>query len=79
MKLLMLIGALVGFGVGFLFSLLRESPWPNVVWHACIAAYAAGMMLRWWGRRWEENLRHALVEREQAAVRSQTTSTPDSR
>lgn len=67
MKLLMLIGALVGFAVGFVFSLLKESPWPHVVWHACIAAYAAGMLLRWWGRRWETNLRLALIEKQSAA------------
>ncbi len=69
MKLLMLLGAILGFAIGFAFSLLQQSPWPRVVWHACVGAYLAGMLLRWWGRLWEKNLRLALVEREAATVR----------
>lgn len=69
MKMMMLTGAALGFGVGITFSLLRASPWPTVVWHASVAAYVAGMMFRWWGRHWTKNLRLALVEKQAAAVR----------
>lgn len=69
MKMMMLTGAAIGFGVGITFSLLRESPWPTVVWHACVAAYLAGMMFRWWGRHWTKNLRLALIEKQAAAVK----------
>lgn len=69
MKMMMLTGAALGFAVGITFSLLRQSTWPTVVWHACVAAYVAGMLFRWWGRHWTKNLRLALVEKQAAAVR----------
>jgi hypothetical protein len=72
MKMMMLTGAALGFAVGVTFSLLRQSTWPTVVWHACIAAYVAGMMFRWWGRHWTRNLRLALVEKQAAALREVT-------
>ena len=76
MKLLMLMGAILGFSVGCGVSLLQQSPWPNVVWHACLAAYASGMLLRWWGRTWERNLRLSLAEKHAAAVRASASPTP---
>lgn len=79
MKFLMMMGAMVGFGIGFGFSCLQKVPWPNVIWHACVAAYVAGMLLRWWGRLWEKNLRLALIEKEAANVRSEGPSTPTKR
>ncbi|MBL9128898.1 MAG: hypothetical protein JNL97_14700 [Verrucomicrobiales bacterium] len=66
---MMLTGAALGFGVGITFSLLRQSTWPTVIWHACVAAYVAGMLFRWWGRHWTKNLRLALVEKQAAAVK----------
>lgn len=75
MKLLMLLGAILGFGIGFAFSLMQESPWPRVVWHACVGAYFAGLLLRWWGRLWEKNLRLALVEKEAATARAENALT----
>lgn len=74
MKLLMLMGAVLGFGVGFGFSLVQESSWPSVVWRACAAAYAAGLVLRWWGRRWEANLRVALIEKHEAVLRAESAA-----
>lgn len=69
MKMMMLTGAALGFAVGITFSLLRQSTWPTVVWHACVAAYVAGILFRWWGGHWTKNLRLALVEKQAAAVR----------
>lgn len=77
MKLLMLVGAILGFGVGFGFSLLQQSPWPNMVWHACLAAYVSGMLLRWWGRTWERNLRLSLLEKHAADIRASTSTPPN--
>lgn len=76
MKMMMLTGAMLGFGVGVTFSLLRESPWPTVVWHACVAAYVSGLTFRWWARHWMKNLRLALVEKQAAAVRAATLPSP---
>lgn len=75
MKLLMLIGAVMGFGLGLFFSLVKECSWPSVLWRACAAAYLAALMLRWWGRRWEKNLRLALIER-QATEDAASTQPP---
>lgn len=79
MKLLMLMGAGLGFGLGFFLSLMRESSWPNVLWHACAGAYAAGWLLRWWGRRWEAGLRLALAEKQSDAARANHPANPPKR
>jgi hypothetical protein len=62
MKLLLLIGGLLGFGIGFLFSWAQESSWPDCLWHACLAAYLASLLMRWWGRAWRKGLEEALAE-----------------
>jgi hypothetical protein len=56
MKALLLIGGLLGFGIGLIFSWAQESAWPSCLWHASLAAYLASQMLRWWGRSWRKNL-----------------------
>jgi hypothetical protein len=70
MKALLLIGGLLGFGIGLTFSWVQESAWPSCLWHACLAAYLAGLLLRWWGRAWRKNLENVLSENQ-----SQTAST----
>ena len=64
MKSLLLIGGLLGFGIGLLFSWAGESPWPACLWHACLAAYLTGILMRWWGGAWRRNLEAALRERQ---------------
>jgi hypothetical protein len=64
MKSLLLIGGLLGFGIGLIFSWAQESAWPASLWHACLAAYLTGLMMRWWGRAWRDNLEKALLERQ---------------
>ena len=67
MKLLMIIGGLMGFLIGLLFGLAQHSQWPTVVWRSSVAALAAGMLMRWWGRIWAENLRQVYRERQAAS------------
>lgn len=62
MKALLLIGGLLGFGIGLIFSWAQESSWPSCLWHACLAAYLASMLLRWWGRAWRRNLEKSFAE-----------------
>jgi hypothetical protein len=64
MKSLLLIGGLLGFGIGLLFSWAGDSPWPACLWHASLAAYLTGVLLRWWGGAWRRNLEAALRERQ---------------
>ena len=62
MKLLQLIGGLLGFGIGMACSWARENPWSTCLWHASLAAYATGLMMRWWGRSLRKSLAEALNE-----------------
>ena len=75
MKLIMVLGGLIGFSIGVGFSWAQGSSWPSVIWRAAIAALLAGMLLRWWGRLWLKCLRNALLER-QSAAKSTVPSTP---
>jgi hypothetical protein len=63
MKSLLLIGGLLGFGIGFAFSWMRENAWPSTLWHACLSAYLTGLLLRWWGRAWFKSLNASINER----------------
>jgi hypothetical protein len=66
MKSLLLIGGMLGFAIGLLFSWAQDSSWPATLWRAAIAAYFTGIMMRWWGRAWRKNLEKALLERQSA-------------
>jgi hypothetical protein len=67
MRFLLLIGGLLGFAIGLIFSWAQASAWPTSLWHACVAAYVAGLLMRWWGRAWRKNLENALKERQTLA------------
>ena len=67
MKALMILGALIGFGIGLLLALSGHGTWPTAVFRAAAAAVAGGMLLRWWGRVWLQSLRAA---REQQMTQS---------
>jgi protein-S-isoprenylcysteine O-methyltransferase Ste14 len=73
MKLIMVLGGLIGFAIGFGFSWAQGSPWPSVVWRATLAALFAGILLRWWGRLWIQCLVQSQRER-QAALRKKRDS-----
>jgi hypothetical protein len=74
MKSLLLLGGLLGFGIGLLFSWAGESPWPTCLWHASLAAYVTSVLLRWWGSAWRRNLESALRERQAQAVAASVTA-----
>lgn len=82
MKLIMVLGGLVGFGIGFGFSWAQGSAWPSVVWRAAVTALIAGVLLRWWGRMWIKCLLDAQLERKALAVaaaaakKAESPSTP---
>jgi hypothetical protein len=63
MKSLMILGSIIGFVIGASFGLVAESSWPTSLWRACVAALAAGVLIRWWGRMWMNGLRDSLHQR----------------
>jgi len=63
MQLLMLLGGLIGFLIGVLLGAAQGSAWPGVLWRASVAAFLAGVVLRWWGRVWTRSLQQAQRER----------------
>jgi len=62
MKLLLLTGGLIGFGMGFGLGLVHEQSLPHALAHACIALYVGAMLMRWWGRVWIKALEDARQE-----------------
>jgi hypothetical protein len=64
MKLLLLLGGALGFGIGLFFSRAQENSWTYCLWHGCLAAYAGGWLMGWWGRAWQSNLKETALERQ---------------
>jgi hypothetical protein len=70
MKLLLIIGGFLGFGIGLLFNWSGQSAWPSSLWRACLTAYAAAILMKWWGLAWRKSLHDSIREREAAAESS---------
>lgn len=70
----MILGGLIGFSIGISFGVAQGSAWPAVVWRASVAAFLAGVILRWWGQVWVKSLRQANQERLSAPPKSGSTS-----
>ena len=63
MKKLMITGGLIGFLIGIISGLVQDVAWPAVLWRASITTFAAGMLLRWWGRVWFQSLQASQAQR----------------
>ena len=63
MKLLMILGAMVGFLTGIILGLVHQAEWPALLWRSSLAALAVGGLLRWWGKVWLNGLRQSNQER----------------
>jgi len=64
MKSLLIIGGLLGFCIGLLFSWAEQGSGPACLWHACLAAYVTAVLMRWWGAAWRKGLEESLHERQ---------------
>ncbi len=76
-KTLMLLGALTGFGIGIGFGLARQGDSKWVFLKACIAAYIAALMMRWWGRIWIRSIKEMHQEK-RAVDEARQEDTPTS-
>jgi hypothetical protein len=78
MKLMMILGGMIGFGFGITVGVTQNSSWPTVIWRASAVAYVTGVLFRWWGGVWIKGLRAALVERplESSKTKPTLNSTP---
>ena len=65
----MILGGLLGFLLSLSIGVAQDSAWPNVLWRASVAAFAGGILLRWWGGIWMKSLLQAQRDRHSAADR----------
>ena len=63
MKLLLLTGGLLGFGMGLWLGLVHDQSLPHALVHACVALYVGALLMRWWGRVWMKALQDARREK----------------
>jgi hypothetical protein len=77
MKMLMLIGAMIGFSLGIALGFAGRAEWPTMLWHASAAAAGLAWLMRWWGRVWTRELRSSLEQRRalESAARQHNPST----
>jgi hypothetical protein len=59
----MILGGLIGFSIGITLGTAQGSSWPGVLWRASVAAFLAGVVLRWWGGVWARSLQESQRER----------------
>ena len=66
MKALMILGSLVGFLVAVGCGMANGNSWPDILWHACVAALVTAVVTRWWGRVWFTGLNDSMEQRRHA-------------
>jgi hypothetical protein len=68
MRLLMILGGLIGFLIGLALGAAQGAALPQVIWRSSVAAFVAGVVLRWWGKVWLSSLHKELEARAVAAA-----------
>jgi len=77
MKKLMIMGGLIGFLIGVVFSSASLGlANPLVLFRASVAAAIGGLLLRWWGRLWIRCIGQARAERLAEEVSQIATQNP---
>lgn len=68
MRLLMILGGLIGFLIGLALGAAQGASLPEVIWRSSVAAFIAGVVLRWWGKVWVSSFKNELRARAAAAA-----------
>lgn len=76
MRLLVILGGMIGFGSGVLWGWFNQSLGAEALWRASVAALAAGFLMRWWGKVWIRSLQQSL---EQSPTESSAPTTGGNR
>lgn len=72
MKKLMMMGGLMGFLIGIICGIAQGVTWPALFLRASVAALAAGLLLRWWGRVWIRSRQDSCDQRMATEAASQS-------
>jgi hypothetical protein len=75
MKSLLLIGGVLGFLGGFVFSFIQKEPWLACLWHGGLSAFLSSLLLTWWSEAWSQNMKDSTPERQNASGTMLSTST----
>ncbi|MGB9603675.1 MAG: hypothetical protein ACP5MG_11210 [Verrucomicrobiia bacterium] len=59
MKLMLMIGGFVGFGIGVILGVAQSGSWQDVIWKSAVAAYIAGFLMKWWGTVWIKSIQES--------------------
>lgn len=70
MRLMMIMGGMLGFGTAVALGVARENSWPSILWRAAVAAYLGGILLRWWGAVWLRSLQEVHYQQRLALARA---------
>ena len=74
MRLLMAFGGLIGFSIGLSMGWAQDCPPQIMLLRASVAAFLAGVVLRWWGRVWVKSYQQAQQQKLASTVQSQDKS-----
>lgn len=80
-KTMVLLGAFTGFAIGVGFGVARQGDSKWIFLKACVAAYLAAQLMRWWGRIWIRSIREmhqekAALAKAEPEIAAQTESKP---
>jgi len=70
----MIVGGMLGFLIGIVVGLIQENSWPSILWRSSLIAYVIGLLFRWWGRVWIQNLEQAQREQLEALENQSNTA-----
>lgn len=68
---MLMLGGFMGFGIGILLGVANSGSWQGAIWKSALAAYIAGLLMRWWGNIWSKCVRESYSEKAEQQQRTQ--------